>query len=80
MSILVKSHIHTLIFLIISVFVWLHIIYTPLRTGEVHLKRASSSSTLVREGANSGIIHIKADTVEMAAYTQGFAHAQDRLW
>jgi acyl-homoserine lactone acylase PvdQ len=53
--------------------------YQPLREGTVFLQKAEGNSTLVRE-SETGIQHIKADTLTMAVYTQGFGHAQDRLW
>ena len=43
------------------------------------LKRAGSHATLIRSGPHK-IHHIKAQNHNMAVYTQGFAHAQDRLW
>ena len=61
------------ILLIVGVVV-LHVIYTPVRDGTVYLTKASSTATLLRE-AGTGIHHIEADSIEMAAYTQGFAHA-----
>ena len=57
----------------------LMIFYTPVRDGEIRLSRATESASLLREGG-TGIHHIKADSLSMALYTQGFAHAQDRLW
>jgi len=68
----------TIISIIVGV-IFLHISYIPVRDGKLYLKRASSASTLLRE-AETGIHHIEADTMEMIAYTQGFAHAQDRMW
>lgn len=64
---------------IILAFVLLHISYIPVRDGKLYLKQAKGTATLLRE-AETGIQHIDADTVEMAAYAQGFGHAQDRLW
>ena len=57
----------------------LMILYTPVRDGMIHLKRANEASTFVRE-QDTGIHHIKAESLNMAIYTQGFAHAQDRMW
>ena len=64
---------------LIAAFVLLHISYIPVRDGKLYLKHANSTATLLRE-ADSGMQHIKADTVAMAVYAQGFGHAQDRLW
>ena len=52
----------------------LMILYTPVRDGTIHLKRASEISTFLRE-QDTGIHHIKAGSLNMAIYTQGFAHA-----
>ena len=52
----------------------LMILYTPVRDGTIHLKRASESSTFLRE-QDTGIHYIKAESYNMAIYTQGFAHA-----
>ena len=60
--------------------IWLNVAYVPVREGDLYLERANSSATLVREGGDSGIHHIRADDLQMAVYMQGFAHAQDRLW
>lgn len=57
-----------------SVYIYLNIIYQPVRDGQLYLKNAESESTLLREKSN-GIHHIRADNLKMAVYTQGFAHA-----
>lgn len=54
--------------------VMLHVSYRPVRDGKLYLERANSTSTFIREGS-TGIHHIRADNLEMAVYTQGFAHA-----
>lgn len=59
--------------------VMLNTSYIPVRDGKLYLSKANSTATLIRE-FDTGIHHIKADSSEMAMYTQGFAHAQDRLW
>ena len=53
--------------------------YSPVREGKLHLSNAKGQAQLIREAEN-GIHHIQADSELMAVYTQGFAHAQDRLW
>jgi len=57
----------------LSVYV-IHLQYVPLSKGEIYLKRANGTATLLRE-APHGIHHIHADSLEMAFYTQGFATA-----
>lgn len=59
--------------------VMLIIVSRPLQDGVIHLKNASSKATLLTEG-DTGFQHIEADNLEMAMYTQGYAHAQMRLW
>ena len=53
--------------------------YFMVEDGTLHLKRAGSHATLLRQGPHK-IHHIQAQNLDMAVYTQGFAHAQDRLW
>ena len=57
----------------------LMVLYTPIRDGTINLKRAKEESSFLRE-QDTGIHHIKADSINMAIYPQGFAHAQDRMW
>lgn len=66
--------------LAIAVSIWLNVAYVPVREGDLYLERANGTATLLREGGDSGIHHIRADDLRMAVYMQGFAHAQDRLW
>ena len=63
-----------IVIIVIIAFVYLHTSYIPVRDGKLYLGRANSTVTLLREGA-TGFHHIEADSIEMAAYTQGFAHA-----
>ena len=53
--------------------------YRPVRSGKLYLESAQGNSSLFRE-YDTGIHHIKAENYLGAVYTQGFAHAQDRLW
>ena len=53
--------------------------YRPVRSGKLFLESASGNSSLFRE-YETGIHHIRAENYNGAVYTQGFAHAQDRLW
>jgi acyl-homoserine lactone acylase PvdQ len=48
--------------------------FIPVRDGRLFLTKAFGQSTLLRE-RDTGIHHIRADTLQMAVYTQGFAHA-----
>ena len=59
--------------------VFIHIQYIPVRQGKLYLSRANSSAVLLREAPHAQH-HIHSDSLEMAIYTQGFAHAQDRIW
>ena len=75
-----KTFIFRTILLLFTSTLWLYILYTPIRSGTLHLANAPGPAELLREGGDSGIQHIRADTLEAAIYMQGFAHAQDRLW
>lgn len=57
----------------------LNVSFIPVRDGRLYLPRANSTATLLREYKH-GVHHIKGDSLEMAVYTQAFAHAQDRFW
>ena len=80
---MIKTLIRRAIFLVIATalvaIVMLNISYIPVRDGKLFLKNAEGATTLLRE-FDTGIHHIKAESYEQAVYTQGFAHAQDRLW
>jgi len=58
---------------------YVHYSYLPVRKGRIFLERANSTVVIVREAPHM-IHHIYAESLEMAVYAQGFAHAQDRLW
>ena len=48
-------------------FVLLYISYIPFRDGQLYLKNAKGAATILRE-ADSGIQHIKAETLEMVVF------------
>lgn len=57
----------------------LHLMYKTQTSGTVELANAPGVVTITRED-DTEIAHIKAENFEGAAYGQGFAHAQTRLW
>jgi acyl-homoserine lactone acylase PvdQ len=54
-------------------------VYTPVTSGVLYLERADGEAEVLRETETS-IPHIYASSEKMAVYTQGFLHAQERLW
>ena len=54
-------------------------VYAPVTTGTLYLTHAMGEAEILRETETS-IPHIYASSELMAMYTQGFVHAQDRLW
>lgn len=57
-----------LLFILVALAASVYFLYIPVTDGVVHLKRAKSESSLMRQGPNA-IHHIRADTFEMAIYT-----------
>ena len=47
--------------------------------GTLYLENAKGSASITRE-TDTGILHIRSNTLEGGLYAQGFAHAQIRLW
>ena len=54
-------------------------IYTPHLRQELHLEKATGKAKIVVEH-EFGIPYLETDSPEMMFYTQGYVHAQDRLW
>ncbi|CDW85943.1 penicillin amidase family protein [Stylonychia lemnae] len=72
--------------LLISVFVVLVLdvlllqwIYKPVTEGTLYLSNAMGEAEVLRETETS-IPHVYASSELMAVYTEGFIHAQERLW
>lgn len=53
--------------------------YKPVVEGTLYLKNAMGTAEVLRE-TETGIPHVYASNELMAIYTEGFLHAQDRLW
>eukprot|EP00347_Sterkiella_histriomuscorum_P007762 403347656 len=68
----------TLLTLCISVLA-LHYLYQPQTTGTLYFRNAKGDAEILRETETS-IPHVYASSEKMALYTQGFLHAQERLW
>jgi acyl-homoserine lactone acylase PvdQ len=54
-------------------------VYKPVVSGTLYLEKAMGTAEVLRETETS-IPHIYASSEKMAMYTQGFLHAQERLW
>lgn len=57
----------------------IYYIYAPVTEGTIYLQNAMGESEILRETETS-IPHIYASSELMAIYTEGFLHAQERLW
>ena len=68
----------TLVVAVIAI-VGLHYIYKPVTEGILYLEKAHGHAEVLRETETS-IPHIYASNEKMAVYTEGFIHAQERLW
>jgi penicillin amidase len=68
-----------ILLLVISVILGLHYLYTPITTGTLYLSNAMGSAEILRE-TDTSIPHVFASSEKMALYTEGFIHAQERLW
>ena len=53
--------------------------YSPVVTGTLYLEHAMGTAEVLRE-TDTSIPHVYASSEKMAMYTQGFLHAQERLW
>ena len=60
---------------------FLFTIYQPIPIGrsETYLSKANETSTIIKEKLY-GTSHIYSDSPMMVFYTQGYVHAQERLW
>jgi penicillin amidase len=54
-------------------------LYRPVTSGTVYLENAPGTATITFED-ETGIAHIRGDSLLSAVYAQGFQHAQTRLW
>jgi penicillin G amidase len=54
-------------------------VYKPVTSGVLYLERAHGEAEILRETETS-IPHIYASNEKMAVYTEGYLHAQERLW
>ena len=54
-------------------------VYKPVTTGVLYLDRAHGEAEVLRE-TDTSIPHIYASNEKMAVYTEGYLHAQERLW
>lgn len=57
----------------------LYYVYKPVVDGTLYLQHAMGEAEVLRETETS-IPHVYASSEKMAVYTEGFLHAQDRLW
>ena len=57
----------------------LYYVYSPVVTGTLYLEHAMGTAEVLRE-TDTSIPHVFASSEKMAMYTQGFLHAQERLW
>jgi acyl-homoserine lactone acylase PvdQ len=80
---MIKKFLGYLIFLTTSLvllsIVALFYLYRPITTGTIYLKNARGTAEILRETENS-FPHVFADSEMMALFSQGFLHAQERLW
>jgi penicillin G amidase len=54
-------------------------VYAPITRGTLYLTHAMGEAEILRE-TDTSIPHVFASSEKMAIYTQGFLHAQERLW
>ena len=54
-------------------------IYKPVTSGTLYLENAMGEAEVLRE-TDTSIPHVYASNEKMALYTEGFLHAQERLW
>jgi len=54
-------------------------LYRTKEEGTIYMKSAPGPVSITRE-SETGIAHIRSDSIEAVMYGQGFAHAQTRLW
>ena len=57
----------------------LYYVYAPITSGTLYLSKAIGEAEILRE-TESSIPHIYASSEAMAVFTEGFLHAQERLW
>jgi acyl-homoserine lactone acylase PvdQ len=69
----------TVVALVTLVCLCVYYVYQPVTSGTLYLEHASGTAEVLRETETS-IPHIFASSEKMAVYTEGFIHAQERLW
>ncbi len=69
----------TLAFLVIAAILGVMYIYKPVTSGTLYLEHAMGEAEILRE-TDTSIPHIFASSEKMALYSEGFLHAQERLW
>ena len=65
--------------LVISAILGVFYIYKPVTSGTLYLQNAMGEAEILRE-TDTSIPHVYATNEKMAVYTEGFLHAQERLW
>jgi penicillin G amidase len=65
--------------LVIAAILGVFYIYKPVTSGTLYLENAMGEAEVLRE-TDTSIPHVYASNEKMALYTEGFLHAQERLW
>jgi penicillin G amidase len=65
--------------LVIAAILGVFYIYKPVTSGTIYLENAMGEAEVLRE-TDTSIPHVYASNEKMALYTEGFLHAQERLW
>ena len=65
--------------LVIAAILSVFYIYKPVTSGTLYLENAMGVAEVLRE-TDTSIPHVYASNEKMALYTEGFLHAQERLW
>ena len=65
--------------LVIAAILGVFNIYKPVTSGTLYLQNAMGEAEILRE-TDTSIPHVYATNEKMALYTEGFLHAQERLW
>ena len=65
--------------LVIAAILGVFYIYKPVTSGTLYLENAMGEAEVLRE-TDTSIPHVYASNERMALYTEGFLHAQERLW
>lgn len=79
MHVCIRVSILFLLASIFSSFVYLLYVYRTVDYGTIAMPNAPGVCTITRE-VDTGIAHIRGNSLLATIYGQGFAHAQTRLW